>query len=438
MTNPATTSYRAQLVRGSAVLIIGRGAGLLAGLVVTMLLARILGPEGFGVYALAQSTVALLAVPTQLGLPILVIREAALAQEQRNWGLMRGVLLWSLRAVLMTSLVIGTTTFVVAHLWRGSSPPEFLPTLTLALAYLAVTSFATVLQGILQGLRQFALGLLPDMLFVPALFALCLALVRSLGRPVTAPMATGIFACCALLSLIAVSLFVWRKMPPQTWRAKPVMRGEAWLAAAWPLCLTLSLALVNSQLIAVLVGALSSTTDVGLYRIASTTANMAIVVGATLGGVVGPYITTFHERGDVKRLSRLATYSAWCGALPAIALLVTYVLAGDKLLGLAFGAKFVPALPALVILTVGQTFNAATGVVTTLLNMTGHERDALRGAALGATTSLVLCLALIPGFGVIGAAVASTFGIAAEKLFLVLRVRSRLNINSSIIPRSPA
>src|SRR4029077_15778640 len=135
-------------------------------------------------------------------------------------------------------------------------------------------------------------------------------------------LAMGLYASCALLTMSAVAVFVWRKLPRETWRAGPVMRGPGWFSAALPLCMSAGLALVNSQLIIVLIGALASTTDVGLYRVAASGAGMAIIVGATLGGVAAPYITTFHERGDVARLSRLASYSAWFGALPAVALLI--------------------------------------------------------------------------------------------------------------------
>jgi O-antigen/teichoic acid export membrane protein len=92
----------------------------------------------------------------------------------------------------------------------------------------------------------------------------------------------------------------------------------------------------------------------------------------------------------------------------------------------------------LLMLTVGQTVNAATGVVHVLLNMTGHGRDTLRGVALGAATGLILGVALIPAFGLNGAAIASTLGIIAENLYLVLRVRLRLHIDSTILPRSAA
>jgi O-antigen/teichoic acid export membrane protein len=437
MAENTDAALRTQLVRGSAVMILGRGIGLVAGLAVSVLLARLLGPAGYGVYALALSVVALLTVPAELGLPTLAIREVAVAIEQRNWGLLRGMTLWSQRVVLATSVAVGLATAAVAYLWRADFAADFPLTLALAMVYFVVSSYSGLIQGFLQGVREFALALLPDLLALPTVFAACLALlVLVFGKALTPQLAMGVYASCGVLSLLAVLIAARVKLPAQARTAQPVVYGGQWLSGALPLCLTAGLTLVNSQLVVVLIGCLSSTRDVGLYRVAASGAGMAVIVGATLGGVVGPYIAAFHERGDVIRLGKLATYSAWVGALPAVALLALYALAGERLLHLVFGAAFVPALPALVLLTVGQTVNAATGVVQVLLNMTGHGRDTLRGVGLGAVTSALLCAALIPGFGVNGAAVASTAGIIAQSLYLVARVRLRLNIDSTILRRS--
>ena len=51
--------------------------GTLATFGVGLILARSLGPEGYGIYGTVIAIVAILAVPGQLGLPILATREVA-------------------------------------------------------------------------------------------------------------------------------------------------------------------------------------------------------------------------------------------------------------------------------------------------------------------------------------------------------------------------
>lgn len=435
----AGARLRVQLMRGGAVTVIGRATGLLAGFAVTVLLARMLGPAGYGVYALAQSLVTLLTVPAEFGLPTLVIRETAVAATQRDWAALHGMLRWSQRFVLVASAALGLAALLVTYGWRTSLAPGFPLTMAVAIVFLIVSSISGLLQGVLQGVKQSALALLPDMLLLPCAFAAALAvLALILKMPLTPALAMGLYTGCAALSLAVVVAGVRVRLPPETWQATPLIRHREWIRAALPLCLTAGLTLVNSQVLVLLVGTLGSARDAGLYRVAASGAGMAIIVGATLGGVVSPHIAYLHERGDRARIAKLASWSAWVGALPAVLLLALYAVAGGRLLTLAFGARFAPALPALLVLTVGQTVNAATGVRHVLLNMTGHGRDTLQGVALGAVTSLTLCAALIPAFGLNGAAIASTLGIIAENLYLVVRVKLRLNIDSTILPRSPA
>src|SRR5690606_16756372 len=91
-------------VTGSAGLrIAGMGFGFLVG----VQLARGLGAEGYGIYGVAMSIIALLTVPTEFGLPQLLTREVAVAKVERDWGRMKGILCWSSRVSLLISAVIG-------------------------------------------------------------------------------------------------------------------------------------------------------------------------------------------------------------------------------------------------------------------------------------------------------------------------------------------
>ena len=61
------------------------------GFAVATALARGLGTAGYGVYSYVFSLVSLLAIPAQLGLPSLVVRETAKAYVHQQWALMKGL-----------------------------------------------------------------------------------------------------------------------------------------------------------------------------------------------------------------------------------------------------------------------------------------------------------------------------------------------------------
>ncbi len=86
---------------------------------------------------------------------------------------------------------------------------------------------------------------------------------------------------------------------------------------------------------------------------------------------------------------------------------------------------------ALAVLAIGQLINAGLGAVGFLLTMTGHERETAR--VLWQTTALnvVLNLALIPLFGAVGAAIASSTSLAIWNVVLARLAWRRLGLNTT-------
>jgi O-antigen/teichoic acid export membrane protein len=86
-----------------------------------------------------------------------------------------------------------------------------------------------------------------------------------------------------------------------------------------------------------------------------------------------------------------------------------------------------------VILAFGQLINVLFGPVGILLNMTGHERDTMRGLTMAAVLNVLLSLTLIPMFGINGAAIASAITLVICNVLLWKSVRKRLDIQSAIL-----
>ncbi len=62
------------------------------GFLVSIALARGLGPGGYGVYSYVMALVALLVIPSELGMPALMTREVAVTNARKDWGHMRGLI----------------------------------------------------------------------------------------------------------------------------------------------------------------------------------------------------------------------------------------------------------------------------------------------------------------------------------------------------------
>lgn len=116
---------------GSAGLrMVGMGFGFLVGIQ----LARALGTEGYGIYGLAMSVIALLMVPTEFGLPQLVVRETAANVTRGEWGKIRGLLAWSQRVSLFGWLIVSALVATAVALGSGWIGRELSSALLVGLA----------------------------------------------------------------------------------------------------------------------------------------------------------------------------------------------------------------------------------------------------------------------------------------------------------------
>mgnify|MGYP000751870713 CR=1 FL=1 len=99
---------------------------------------------------------------------------------------------------------------------------------------------------------------------------------------------------------------------------------------------------------------------------------------------------------------------------------------------LVFGVEFEAALTPLLILALAYTFSVSLGIVSTILNMTGHEKTTAKGAVIATCVNVVLNLTLIPMFGISGAAIATAASLIVWNLYLWRSVRSLLSIRPGI------
>ena len=81
------------------------------------------------------------------------------------------------------------------------------------------------------------------------------------------------------------------------------------------------------------------------------------------------------------------------------------------------------------IVAIGLVVRSAIGPVERLLNMLGHQHTCAFAYALAFVMNLVLCMMLVPRFGVYGAAASTSISLAFETVLLFWIVRQRLGLH---------
>ncbi|WP_028484074.1 oligosaccharide flippase family protein [Thioalkalivibrio sp. ALE17] len=419
---------RAQLVRGA----MGVGGLKLLSLPLTLaasiLLARALGPEGYGQYVFVMAVIALLALPIGPGLGQLVTREVARYHHGEDWSLFRGLLRRAHQWVLLGSVVIISAVLIVAGHNAAWAVDDRWTLLFIASLMLPLLGLNALRSHTLRGLRHVFQAQLPELLARPA-FHLLFAGVLLVGGALTPATALGSQIAATALAFLLGAWLLSRCRPAQVEQADPDYRHGEWGRALLPFTLLAAVSTLNAQIGILALGWLGTDEDVAALRVAQQGAMLVVLSLTIVNLVIGPHITGAHRDGNHRRLQTLSRASARVALIFSSVLALPMLVMPSVVLDWVFGAEYaaIASMP-LVILVAAQLINVGFGAVGMLLMMTGNEKMIVSPHLFALVANGCLCVALIPKLGASGAAVAAAVSIVSLNILLAGYVSRVLNL----------
>jgi O-antigen/teichoic acid export membrane protein len=432
-TKGKTDSLRNRLIRGAVGSFGLKIAGTGLTLVVSILLARLLGTEGFGVYAYAISWSSLLSIPATLGLDKLIIREVAIYRNQSNWGLMRGLLDWSNQLVLLFSINLALIATGVAWSLNINTNSQMLLAFYVALVYLPIGSLRSLRLAAMKGLHQVVLGQVPEVLIAPLLmicFTGCGYLF--LGKELNAIWVIAIFVASTTITFFIGARLLQKVLPLALEEAEAEYQTLTWIHSALPLMFLSGMQIINTRTDTLMLGAMKGPEAVGIYIVINRGVQLIVFMQGAVNGILAPTIASLYAEGKIKQLQKIVTKSARVVLLTSLIFASSLTVFGYWFL-LLFGLNFTQGQTALTILSIGQLINAASGAVGLLLTMTGHQNYTVLSVGISAILNVLLNVLLIPEWGVNGAALATASSMIFWNVFSLIWVRTKLGIDSTAL-----
>ncbi|WP_185827581.1 flippase [Halomonas nitroreducens] len=422
---------KAQLFRGGAGSAVVKVGHTFLAFIVATLLARSLGAGAYGTYSFAYALVSLMAIPAQLGIPQLVMRETAKAHACGQWELLRGLWRWSTLAVWITSGVITLVALLGLYLWEGDLNELTRQTLLASFALIPLVALGNLRGAALRGLRRVVLGQLPELVFRPLLFVILILVAWAVGDILTSVTAMILHASAALIAFIAGAWILKKVKPGEIARASSACyHSLAWLYAAVPLGMVVGLQMLNSQTDVVMLGFLSTSEDVGVYKVAASVSVLVSFGLQVVNMAVSPHVARLHAQGAMDRLQNVVSKSSRFSVLLAAPVFLFFAVFGEWFLGFVFGAEYSHGYHALLVLVVGQLVNALFGSVGVLLNMTGHQVDSMRAMVMATLINIIMNALLIPLYGTVGAGLATALTICFWNVYMWRVARAKLGIQT--------
>jgi len=393
-------------------------------------LARVLGPESLGLYALGFTLVGFLGIFNALGLPDAAVRFVAQYSVARQFEHLHA-LLWRGAATLLAANVVFAVLLLLAgpwvavHFYHSAALAHFIPWFA-ALMLLGVLAhfYAKVLAGYQDINRR---TLIVSFIGSPLNIAIAVLLI-TLGFGLRGYLAAQVLSATVVLFLLFQS--VRRLTPPQArFRSQPgrPLQREV-VSFSYTLVGISLMEFVIAQVDKISLGYFRGAREVGIYSIAAAFVAYVPILLSSVNQLFSPMVSGLHTLGDRVMLKRLfQALTKWVVALTLP--LAISVMVFSRVIMHIFGAGFESGWPILVIGTLGQLVNCGVGSVGLLLLMSGHEKRLIRVQIYMAFVMLALSLALVPVWGLVGAGMASALTTIGMNLWNLIEVRRAMGIH---------
>ena len=153
-----------------------------------------------------------------------------------------------------------------------------------------------------------------------------------------------------------------------------------------------------------------SNTEVGIFGVAS---RLSILIGFILLAVnasTASKIAVLYMKKELREIKRLLVKTSFMMGLAVTPIMFVVAIAASEIMS-AFGEEFSDGGAALIVLVAGQLIVTFIGAHTNALIMIGAAKVVKRYLYIALLTDVIACFVLIPVFGLVGAATATTISL---------------------------
>ena len=361
-----------------------------------VVLSRAWGPTVLGEFATVFAVFVLLQQAPLMGLHIAVMREVAADFDATvaSGRLASVAALGVVVALVLLPLVGGAGHFY---------PSSMRASLWLVGLSMVPTALIVAAEAVLMGRERLTVVMATNALeSVLRVVGGVLVLVAGWGL-------TALWAAFLAARLAVMVSYLARRELRDAFRPTAIRMSclRSWLRESPAFLGVLGLSSLISRLDFLLLSQLATLAAVGIYGTAYKIYEVALLVPALTAVVLFPVFSRLHAASDA-RLKVLATRVARLFALVGLPCALIGAFIAQPLMDMLFGSAYATSgAPALRLLIFAPLIAAIDQLLTTLMLAAQQQRNDVRVLAITVTVYAVLLVALVPTFGVVGAAAAT-------------------------------
>jgi O-antigen/teichoic acid export membrane protein len=422
------------LFKSSSIVTIAKILGVILGFTTNIIIARYYGADTVGVVALVNSFIAIASLFVLFGTNTSIIK--LIPQYQAKYSISSSYYIFkkSLTFIFVVGIFITVLLYFISPtiaetIFKNS---DLTPYFIVASFFIFFISAKELNLGALRGLHDIKIFSILNLL--PSAITL-LAIIISTFHFYDKSMPIYIYILVPAFMFIVTYYFITIKFKEKLPKKQEItinkIKFQEILTISFPMLLISSMHLVMSQTDIIMIGIYMSESDVGLYVVAIKLALLTSFVLNAVNSVVSPKFSLYYHSGDMEALKKTAKDSSKLIFYTTFPILLFLLIFGKYILGI-FGEEFESAYIILVILIAGQIINVYAGSIDSFLIMTGYQNNFQNILIFGLIINVVLNIILIPIYGLIGAAIATTLSFIIWKILALMLMKREFGFTTKV------
>jgi len=387
------------------------------GVVLSVILARLLGPVGYGAYNLIFWVLGVVSIISLMGFSHTVEKYVSEYDGRKDQDTIKKIISFVLKIEILWGILVTILFIVLANklsLWLKH--PEFKYLFWIAALIIIPSGVSSILSSVTRGLQIFKNVMIVNIITLPLSLGLILfVLNRGAGL-------AGIL--WVQLGIILLNIMIFYILLRKVFS----LRGGIGLAR--PIrkkILNFNLAILGIMILDSIVWQRSEVffltmfrtpEEVGYYGLAFGVAAMSVrFIPASFGGIIGPVLSNRYGAQDRAGLNQVFTKSTKYLMLMTVPFCIAIATMARPLIEIVYGKSYLPAAGILPILVIASSLGVIAYSASGLVYGTEKQNIILAIVSVVAALNLTMDVFLIPRYGIYGAAIANSIAQAIGVFF---------------------
>ena len=372
----------------------GEGISRLFILFLIIYVARILGPNEFGIFSFAYAIVSIFVIFSNFGLTDITTRE--LARDRKMEQEYSAILSLKILLSILTFILIITASFFIT---QDDAVRKIIWILGI---YILMNDFLLIIYSFFRArqkmeyeavIRIFQAVIIAGMGFLILTYAPSIEMLSYVL--LTATLITVILTLVFFSIAISPVWFVWS---PNIWKK--------FLKLSWPIGLAVVFGVICIYIDSVMMGFWGQITEVGWYNAAYKIVGVLIIPATLIGTSFYPVLSKLFHKSKEK-FQRTVNFQTELMIILALPLVAGGLFLASNIINFFYGAGFSPSILAFQILLIMAGLSFLYNPFYLILLVSNQQKKIFWITFIGATINIILNLILIPKYSLYGAAIAT-------------------------------